>query len=232
MRFWFFPLFCSSLLGVSARADSQPLFLIRKPDNPKNLVQTLASVDSKTCKLGRIDFVWLRFTPGPEEGFYERGPLATTLKAAYQRAVFTKPPAAVLRCNILNRIHEVKVRADSPAGCKVVASGIPCDAKGLSSDEVRKVSNPPTIVVRSVWSESEKRCKVASYADFGAGNVVQIRQLNTNGHADKGFISSTVQFSNVEVVGMDGNVVGAPLRCVRGCREEVNNLEALNCTMR
>jgi hypothetical protein len=186
-----------SLLATSAFADTTTLFTIRKPVNPENLVQTFVSV-GPSCAISDIDFYWLMNGTQP------------------------KTPNGMLRCNILKRLRKVAPDANNKAGCpKDLPPGSACFQKFLMADEIGKTGQNFPLVIRSVKSASTGKCSVAAFIDLG-DKVVQVKQVNTNGKMlSQGLTGATVQFTGVEIVGMD-NKVAANLSCKTNCTENIS----------
>jgi hypothetical protein len=219
MKFQIPVLLVLGLFSFTALADVKPLFLIRKPDNPQNMVQTFVNVDAN-CKIGGVDFVWLRFTP---ESGYALNPLFTKF---YQQRAYVKTPNSILHCQVMKRLRATAVPANSKASCNVLPKTVVCDQKGLTANELNKVNGAPPIIVRSVKSASTGQCSVAAFMDLG-GNVVQIKKVNADGSVSNGFASKTVRFTSISVEAAAGQSP-PPWACVRDCVETFG-LEMLSC---
>ncbi|HEY8278412.1 MAG TPA: hypothetical protein VIH99_02235 [Bdellovibrionota bacterium] len=170
---------CSTL---SAFAEDRALFLLRKPVNPENLVQTYIPVGSD-CSLESIDFYWLMGGTQP------------------------KSPNSILRCNLLKRLKGAPVNSSNRAACpSQLPPGAACFQKFITADEIALTGQNKPLVIRSVKSASTGQCAVAAFVDLG-DKVVQVKQVNTNGQLlSQSLTGATVKFTGVQIIGMDGNV--------------------------
>jgi hypothetical protein len=186
-----------NLISLPALAENRSLFLLRKPVNPENLVQVFVPV-SADFKIGHPDFIWLMNGRRP------------------------KVPNGILRCNILKRLRPAAADPKNKAACpKKLPPGVSCYQEFITADEVSRVRQNVPLVIRSVKSASTHQCSVAAFMDLGS-KVVQVKQINTNGQVFKqGLRGATVQFSSVQVIGIDGSVA-ANWKCRSNCVEQIH----------
>ncbi|MGZ3684498.1 MAG: hypothetical protein ACXVCI_11640 [Bdellovibrionota bacterium] len=195
MRFPAAPAFLLALISTTAFADNVNLFVLRKPKNPENLVQTFVPV-TPDCRLGDIDFYWLMNGKDP------------------------KVPNGILRCNVLKRLKSVRVDPNNKAACpKQLPPGTTCTQKFYTADEIGKTGQNAPLVIKATRTGS--KCSVGAFIDTGS-KVVEVKQVNTNGKIlSQGLIGATILFSDVEVFAED-STRAADWKCQNDCMENVS----------